>query len=531
MKLKKRKLLRIIIPRFPNFNIYTLAARTTTSVGPLYVATGAARLESWDAEVIDENNLHGRFWPRTKNGEFDHTALQKQSPADVVGFYGSITSSVPRLYELAGLYRKMGCVTMAGGKHIENMPEEALANNIDYVFHEEAEISIRNFLLAFDKPDQRNRVNGISFLKDGCVCKTVAQPLVENLDELPVPDYGLLRYAKMKLYPVCGTRGCNSNCEFCAVKGRARNCTARSMMDMIRTLVEKYGARKFFDVSDHFAANMEQAILFLGLFADYQKSIGKRLHLIIQTRITDARSEKYLAALRKARVETVCIGFESPVDESLLSMNKGYRSKDMLEWTQKFKKQRVHIHGMFIFGYPGRKQQERFAVKENVRAYRRFIRKSKIDTLQLLLAIPLPGTELRERLEKEGRLFPVEKIGWEYYDGQYPLFDPGMGVKPEELQQAVGMIMKRFYRSTYFFRVLKNILLDFPLIVFPSVFTLASGKIRYVKRAFSFWYRNFYQNNMLRFGGLIIVKNWFRQFSKGVFQNKLNEVCGISGDE
>ena len=63
MELKKRKLIRIFIPRFPNFNIYTLTARTTTSVGPLFVATSAAKLDCWDAEVIDENNLHGKFYP------------------------------------------------------------------------------------------------------------------------------------------------------------------------------------------------------------------------------------------------------------------------------------------------------------------------------------------------------------------------------------------------------------------------------------------------------------------------------------
>ncbi|MBN1648759.1 MAG: radical SAM protein [Spirochaetales bacterium] len=525
MKISNRKLLRIIIPRFPNFNIYTLAARTTTSVGPLYAATSATKLDCWDAEVIDENNLHGRFYPRTENGGLDHAALQSESPAAVVGFYGSITSSVPRLYELAKMYKKSGCVTIAGGKHIENMPEEALANGIDYVFHEEAEISIRNFLMAFDNPAKRELVKGISFIRNGTFIKNPAQALVENLDALPVPDYNLLRFAKMKLYPICGTRGCNSNCEFCAVKGRARNCSADTMMNEIKLLVEKYGARKFFDVSDHFAANMKQAIRFLDLFADYQESIGKRLYLSIQTRITDARSDEYLAALKRAMVDIVCIGFESPVDENLLAMNKGYRSKDMLDWTRKFKRQKVRIHGMFIFGYPGKdKQVPGFSLTEHVREYRRFIRKSNIDTLQLLLAIPLPGTELRTRLENEGRLFPVETIGWEYYDGQYPLFDPGEGIRPEELQQAAGKIVKKFYGISFFFRIIKNILFDFPLIVFPSVFTLPSGKIRYIRKAFSFWYHRYYQNNLLRFGGLILVKNWFRQFRKGVFMRKLYAV-------
>lgn len=525
MVIKTRRLFRIFIPRFPNFNIYTLTARTTTSVGPLFVATSAAKLDCWDVEVIDENNLHGRFYPRTKTGEFDHRALQEQSPAAVVGFYGSITSSVPRLFQLAKMYKAMGCVTIAGGKHIEYLPDEALDNDIDYVFFSEAEISIRNFLQHFDDIERRNRVKGIGFLKDGRLFKTDAQTNVENLDDLPVPDYNLLRFAKVKLFPVCGTRGCNANCEFCAVKGKPRNCSAAQMMKTIKILVEKYHARRFFDVSDHFAANLPQTIHFLKLFAEYQEQINQRLHLSIQTKITDARSSEYLAALKKAKVDTVCIGFESPIDENLIDMNKGYLSRDMLTWTRKFKKQHVRIHGMFIFGYPAKNlQKSALSIKESARRYRQFIRKSKIDTLQLLLAIPLPGTELRRRLQQEKRLFSTNDLGWEYYDGQYPLYNPGMGVSPRTLQQVMGKIMKRFYGISYFFRLVKNILLDFPVIVFPSIVTLISGKIRYVKKAFGFWYHTFYLNNLLRFGGLIIVKNWLRQFKKGHFTRKLDNI-------
>lgn len=126
MILKKRKMFRIFISRFSNFNIYTIAARTTTSVGPLFVATSAAKLDCWDVEVIDENNLHCKYYPCEKKGFLDHHKLQKEVPADVVGFYGSITSSVPRLFELAKLYKSFGVVTISGGKYIENLPEESL---------------------------------------------------------------------------------------------------------------------------------------------------------------------------------------------------------------------------------------------------------------------------------------------------------------------------------------------------------------------------------------------------------------------
>jgi hypothetical protein len=85
---KNKYRLRIIIPAFPNFNIYSFTARETTSVGPLAVATCANLLENWDVEVIDENNCRNKLCPKDEYGHPDHVTLQQERPADVVGFYG-----------------------------------------------------------------------------------------------------------------------------------------------------------------------------------------------------------------------------------------------------------------------------------------------------------------------------------------------------------------------------------------------------------------------------------------------------------
>jgi len=63
-------------------------------------------------------------------------------------------------------------------------------------------------------------------------------------------------------------------------------------------------------------------------------------------------------------------------------------------------------------------------VEERVRFYKDFISKALIDTVQVMLPVPLPGTELRYRLMKQNRIYPLEDIGWEYYDGNFPLFEP-----------------------------------------------------------------------------------------------------------
>ena len=101
---KKRYRLRIIIPAYPAFNIYSSIARRTTALGPVCVASAANETPGWDVEVIDENNLR-RYGPRSRTEGANHEFLQGERPADVVGLYGGLTSTIPRLYEIAKFYK------------------------------------------------------------------------------------------------------------------------------------------------------------------------------------------------------------------------------------------------------------------------------------------------------------------------------------------------------------------------------------------------------------------------------------------
>jgi len=134
---KERYRLRVVIPAYPAFNIYSRIAKRTTALGPVCVASVINEMEKWDAEVIDENNLR-RYGPRGDSGGADHEFLQRQRPADIVGFYGGLTSTIPRLYEVARFYKDKGVVTIAGGQHfVEDNIVEALSRGVDYVIFNE----------------------------------------------------------------------------------------------------------------------------------------------------------------------------------------------------------------------------------------------------------------------------------------------------------------------------------------------------------------------------------------------------------
>lgn len=513
---RKRRRLRIIVPAFPAFNIYSRIAVRTTALGPVRVATAVNEMPGWDAEVIDENNL-GRYGPRADSGGADHDLIQRERPADVVGFYGGLTSTVPRLYELAKRYKQMGITTIAGGQHFAgpNMTE-ALSNGIDCVVLGEGEETIRELLEAIEHRQDVSAIKGIAYLRDGQVVCTPGREPLTDFDRFPFPDFSLVRYARIRVYPVERIRGCPMQCEFCTVKSKPRPASAERLLDNIRYLVETHDARKFFVVDDLFGQQRDDTIQFCRRLKEYQEQIGRQFSLTVQIRLDKANDPEMLTAMRQAGVRHVAIGFESPIDEELKAMNKHINAEKMLSLVKVFRKTGFWVHGMFIFGYPTSPDtQFTMPIGERVKHFRRFIRKSRIDSVQVLLPVPLPGTELRRRLEKQGRVYPLEDVGWQYYDGNFPLFEPDAPVAAEELQRAGKRIMSRVYQFRYALLVVASIL-SFPTLVFS---------LHRLKAGWSVWFRR-WEIRVVRFGGWITMRRWTSDFRKGDFLPRLQRARG-----
>ena len=509
--LPRRRRFRVVIPSYPAFNIYSRVARTTTALGPVCIATVANKAEGWDAEVIDENNYR-QFGPKTPDGMPDHAELQRIRPADVVGLYGGLSSTIPRLLELARFYRDLGVVTVAGGQHFagDNI-REGLDNGVRFIVIGEGEATIHELLHVLRTGGRTDQVAGLAFLRDGHVELTPPREPLTDFDLLPVPDFSLLRYAKIKLYPVAWVRGCGMNCEFCTVKGRVRCPAPEYALEQIISLAEKQRARHFFVVDDLFGQNREATLRLCSMLRDYQQRVRVRLDLTVQIRLDKAKDSDLLKAMRQAGINSVAIGFESPIPEELEAMNKRIRPEEMVQLSRVYHQAGFLVHGMFIFAYPIRGGATvSLPIGDRVRRFRKFIRDARIDTVQVLLPVPLPGTEMTARLAAEGRVYPRDILGWEYYDGNFPLFEPDPPLTAEDIQSAIRRIMGRFYRFKHMFLIAADIL------IFPSmVFYLHN-----LKHGWRTWYRS-WRNNLLRFGGWLILKKWTAQFEKGGFIGKL----------
>ena len=510
---KKRHRLRIVIPAYPAFNIYSHIAKITTALGPVCVASAVNEMERWDVEVIDENNLR-RYGPRSDFGGGDHEFLQRHRPADIVGFYGGLTSTIPRLYKIARFYRDKGIVTIAGGQHfVEDNIAEALNSSIDYVVIGEGEVTIKELLEAMEGKGDVDEVKGIAYLNNGQIISTPKREPLTNFDKLPLPDFSLVRYAKIKLYPVERIRGCGMDCEFCTVKGKPRYASPERLLERISFLLETKDARHFFIVDDLFGQQRDETIRFCNMLKSYQKNIDRRLDITVQIRLDKAEDSELLSAMRQAGINTVAVGFESPIEEELSAMNKHIRPKDMLSLTKILHKFGFLVHGMFIFGYPFKEGANfKMLAKERIKHFRNFIRRAKIDTIQVLLPVPLSGTRLRHRLQRQNRIYSTQDVGWEYYDGNFPLFEPDEPMTAIEMQASIGKIMGKFYQFKYMFMIGLNVF-SFPALIF-FLHNIKSGWRR--------WYRP-WRNSLVRFGGWIIMRGWTSEFKKGKFSQKLQK--------
>jgi len=509
----RRRRLRMIIPAFPAFNIYSRIARVTTALGPVTVATAAAEVEGWDVEVIDENNYQ-RSGPVTEKGLPDHAALQQLRPADVVGLYGGLTSTIPRLYDLARFYRERTIPTIAGGQHfVEENIADALHNGVDIVVRGEGEEIIKELLRAFEGRLAKQDIAGIAFLEADRVFLTEGRMPLTDFDQFPLPDFSLVRYARFRIYPVGRVRGCGMDCEFCTVKGKPRYARVERLVEQFTSLFETRGAKEFFIVDDLFAQNRQETLRFCQLLRDYQARVKTRFKITVQIRLDKGKDAELLQSMREAGIHNLAIGFESPIGEELKAMDKRLKPEDMIALAHSIHKFGFFIHGMFIFGYPLADGIEfSMPAAERIRRFRKFIQKARLDSVQVLLPAPLPGTELTDRLKRQNRIFPKNLVGWEYYDGNFPLFIPDAPMTPEEMQTSMHRIMGRFYRFKYMFNIGLHILW------FPVLFFYLPN----LKRGWGKWY-HVWVNQVTRFGGWLLLRRWYAAFKRDPFTRKLAE--------
>jgi radical SAM superfamily enzyme YgiQ (UPF0313 family) len=158
-----------------------------------------------------------------------------------------------------------------------------------------------------------------------------------------------------------------------------------------------------------------------------------------QVGIDFAHNPEVLRWARRAGCIGVFVGFESINEESLKRMHK---VRNLRVGVDNYHSviARIHnhdmaVHGAFVFGGDGDH-------KDTFERTIDFLWDSKIDSAQLTILTPLPGTRLYSRLRREGRLLRTNyPEDWKCYDFAEAVFRP-MHMTPGELEEGIFQVYK-----------------------------------------------------------------------------------------
>lgn len=360
---------------------------------------------------------------------------------DAVGVTASFTSTVYSVYEVLKAVRAYNSKihTFVGG-YPATLRHSDFAGWVDAVVLGEGELTALELLRCWEQGTPLDGIQGIAFQDSGGWTETEPRPLIENLDQTPLPARHLVakyqnHYFQGSWRPctqVETSRGCPQRCKFCAVwkfhRGRARMRSPQSVVQELSEITSPYiaFADDNFLTSPSRAREICQAIHEAGIDKNYQ----------IQARSdTIVKHPDLLLEWAAIGLKTVFIGFESFTQEGLEALGKRTSLQNNEEAIHILKELGIGIVSSFIVD-PDFSEQD-FADLEN------YIQQKKPPLPVFWVLTPIPGTILHQERHRE-----LISENYDLFDGLHAVLPTRLGLK-KFYQQYFNL-----YRSIYLKRLL-----------------------------------------------------------------------------
>jgi hopanoid biosynthesis associated radical SAM protein HpnJ len=354
--------------------------------------------------------------------------------------------------------QKPATVTVLTGPHVTILPEETLqftAGAVDIVCRGEFDYAIKELC----EGGAWDAVAGISFMKEGAVCHTPDRPVLTDLDalpfvsqiykrDLPVNDY-IIPHIKNPYVSIYTSRGCPARCTFClwpqTYSGHAmRTRSPENVYQEVKWIKENLPQVR--DISfddDTFSADRRHA-----------RAVAELIKPLGVSWVINARANcdyETLKIMRDAGLHHVIVGYESGNEQILKNIKKGVTRAQAEEFTRNCKKLGITIHGAFIMGLPGE-------TRETIRDTIEYAKKLDLESIQVSLASPYPGTEFYEQCRREGWIVSetfLDDTGHQSCVIGYP------HLSNQEIFDAVELFYSKFYfRPKYILRSIGRMIVD-----------------------------------------------------------------------
>ncbi|HHT9118716.1 MAG TPA: B12-binding domain-containing radical SAM protein, partial [Candidatus Hypogeohydataceae bacterium YC38] len=351
--------------------------------------------------------------------------------------------------------------TILFGGHVTAEPQTTLAREgVDIVVRREAEYIIRDLAKAMEEDNgQWQEVRGISFLEKGKYCHNPDYPLIQNLDELPIPDRSMLPkdldyfnpvVKRMPYTTMFTSRGCPGRCTFCSSPSFYGNSLRfRSTEAVLREMEEvaSLGYKEVFFRDEIFTASKRRVM---------EICQGIKERKIDITWICSARIGSIDLNMMKAMKEAGChmirLGVESGVQELLDNVHKGItveQTRRTLKWAHEVG---LDVHAHLMIGLPG---ENKSTLEETMR----FVKEIDPTIVTFGIMTPYPGTPLFEELRRahpqmgDGTSVDLKGLHTTSFYNEY-----FTQLTPKELSLYIRKVYKNFYmRPGYVLKWLSRI--------------------------------------------------------------------------
>lgn len=355
--------------------------------------------------------------------------LLKQYSPQVVAF-SSRSGEFGRVVQVAGsLRRHHEAIYICGGVHPTVDPEAALSAGVfDGICRGEGERALHQLLLNLEAGRDFKHTPGFWFRAGEELVKNPLNRLIEDLDELPCPDYRLFdlpRYVKARngQLDYVSARGCPFQCSFCINpalmrlnQGLGRYVRAKSAARMVRelkTIRAEYPYVTYLKIADEMFIQDQERLRELA--RTYPEAVGLPFECDVRA---DYCTDETLGLLKQMGCDKLNIAIESGDAElrnTLLAKNLSDRQ--IIDAFALARKYGIHTMSFNMVGLPRETEAQ-------IRSTIDLNRRAGPDSIQVTMFTPFKGTELGRMCEAEG-LLAKDGIGASYYQGVY-LHNPNL---------------------------------------------------------------------------------------------------------
>jgi len=297
-----------------------------------------------------------------------------------------------------------GCKVIVCSSDSTNRFEKYLLEGADFVIIGEGEMTLLELVNAIKNGEaDYSGIQGLAYLKDGKAIKTLARPVMRDLDNLPLPAWDLVDINPYKeswltnagyfSLNIGTTRGCPFKCNWCAKPIYGNRYNSRSpenVVGEIRMLKEHFGMEHIWFCDDIFGLKPGWVEKFTRLI----QQEGIKMRFKIQSRADLLVDEDLVQALAASGCENVWIGAESGSQKILDAMDKGTTIAQIHQSTLLMKKYGIKPSFFIQFGYPGEQ-------KEDIKKTIRMINELLPFEIGISVSYPLPGTVFYERVKSD----------------------------------------------------------------------------------------------------------------------------------